>query len=216
MPFKQMENIAVFLKGIAELPGIRSFDLFMTVDLFEGKNLEQVKRCLAAWKRTADKIGVDLRRGSVTETPAAPEIKIESTAESIDEEQTPFTESSITTEDNNQQQQQQQQQTSFNAHSSSVSESGFEASRSTSYHSLEPADPSDAITVDDSETLAETNESVITESTQDDDETVIIEQKVADIEISYVEPEIIMPPESPIENNFADIDEPVIECVADC
>lgn len=58
MPFKQMENIATFLHAISKLPSFRSFDLFSTVDLYEGKNLAQVVRCILACKRFADREAV--------------------------------------------------------------------------------------------------------------------------------------------------------------
>ena len=58
MPFKQMENIATFLHAISKLPNFRSFDLFSTVDLYEGKNLAQVVRCILACKRFADREAV--------------------------------------------------------------------------------------------------------------------------------------------------------------
>lgn len=55
MPFKQMENIATFLAAVMKLPTFRSFDLFSTVDLYEGKNMAQVTRCILACKRFADR-----------------------------------------------------------------------------------------------------------------------------------------------------------------
>lgn len=55
MPFKQMENIATFLNALSKLPNFRSFDLFSTVDLYEGKNMAQVIRCVLACKRFAEK-----------------------------------------------------------------------------------------------------------------------------------------------------------------
>lgn len=55
MPFKQMENIATFLHALSKLPTFRSFDLFSTVDLYEGKNMAQVVRCILACKRLAEK-----------------------------------------------------------------------------------------------------------------------------------------------------------------
>lgn len=55
MPFKQMENIATFLHALSKLPNFRSFDLFSTVDLYEGKNMAQVIRCVLACKRFAEK-----------------------------------------------------------------------------------------------------------------------------------------------------------------
>lgn len=55
MPFKQMENIATFLAALSKLPNFRSFDLFSTIDLFEGKNMASVTRCILACKRIAEK-----------------------------------------------------------------------------------------------------------------------------------------------------------------
>lgn len=55
MPFKQMENIATFLHALSKLPNFRSFDLFSTVDLYEGKNMASVTRCILACKRIAEK-----------------------------------------------------------------------------------------------------------------------------------------------------------------
>ena len=45
MPFKQMENIAAYA-GAARRYGVREPDMFVTVDLFEGKNLGAVVRNL--------------------------------------------------------------------------------------------------------------------------------------------------------------------------
>lgn len=50
-----MENIATFLHALSKLPNFRSFDLFSTVDLYEGKNMAQVVRCVLACKRFAEK-----------------------------------------------------------------------------------------------------------------------------------------------------------------
>ena len=41
MPFKQMENVASYLAACKEL-GVRPFEMFMTVDLFENKNMQAV------------------------------------------------------------------------------------------------------------------------------------------------------------------------------
>ena len=181
MPFKQMENIAAFLKGLGQVPGIKSFDLFVTVDLFEGKNLEQVKRCLVAWRRAAEKVGNPLFTPSKAE---AQEQDKKDQSNFIE----PKTAPSIGMD-------------------SSVSDSGFEASRSNSYHSFEAVE-------------AEESEASVQEAEVDEGiEISFVEPEEAEveqgIEISFVEPEVILPPESPIENNFGDIDEPVIECVAE-
>lgn len=41
MSFKMMENIGNFLEACQEL-GVSKFDLFQTVDLYEGENISQV------------------------------------------------------------------------------------------------------------------------------------------------------------------------------
>jgi len=58
-PFKQMENIGNFLKALDHL-NIAKTDQFMTVDLYENKNLLQVVqciRCLGAKSRTIEGFG---------------------------------------------------------------------------------------------------------------------------------------------------------------
>lgn len=45
MPFVQMENITNFLAACKNL-GVAEVDLFVTVDLFEAKNMLQVQNCL--------------------------------------------------------------------------------------------------------------------------------------------------------------------------
>jgi len=50
MPFKQMENIAAYIEGSRKL-GVPDEYNFMTVDLFEGKNLAQVAQNVIALKR---------------------------------------------------------------------------------------------------------------------------------------------------------------------
>lgn len=45
MPFSQMENINAFLRTCKNW-GLPEHDLFMTVDLYEGKNIPQVMQCL--------------------------------------------------------------------------------------------------------------------------------------------------------------------------
>lgn len=52
MPFKQMENINAFLAGCTKL-GVPKSDVFMTVDLYERKNLLQVVQCIYAFARHA-------------------------------------------------------------------------------------------------------------------------------------------------------------------
>ena len=56
LSFKQMENIHSFLVAIAEL-GVRPFESFQTVDLYEGKNIIQVIDCIFAVSRSAEKKG---------------------------------------------------------------------------------------------------------------------------------------------------------------
>jgi hypothetical protein len=56
MPFRQMENINHFLTAI-EKWGVPKFELFMTVDLYENKNIMQVIDCMFAVSRTAAKLG---------------------------------------------------------------------------------------------------------------------------------------------------------------
>lgn len=48
MPFKQMENISNFLKACRAV-GVAEYSLFETVDLFEGKDLGLVVRCLVSF-----------------------------------------------------------------------------------------------------------------------------------------------------------------------
>lgn len=47
MPFKQMENVSNFLKACRAV-GVAEYSLFETVDLFEGKDLGLVVRCLVS------------------------------------------------------------------------------------------------------------------------------------------------------------------------
>lgn len=52
MPFKQMENIGSYVEACAAI-GVPSQDLFMTVDLYEGKNLDAIVRNLHSLGRVA-------------------------------------------------------------------------------------------------------------------------------------------------------------------
>ncbi|CAE7817363.1 unnamed protein product, partial [Symbiodinium microadriaticum] len=52
MPFKQMENISNFLRACRAI-GVREYELFETVDLYEEKDLGVVIVCLHALSRTA-------------------------------------------------------------------------------------------------------------------------------------------------------------------
>ncbi|KAL2912422.1 calponin [Polyrhizophydium stewartii] len=56
LPFKQMENIHMFLEKMKEL-GVPSFESFQTVDLFEAKNIGQVVASIFALSRHAEKSG---------------------------------------------------------------------------------------------------------------------------------------------------------------
>ena len=55
-PFRQMENIAAYAKA-ARLYGVPEPDMFVTVDLFEGKNLPAVVRNLHSLGRVAQQRG---------------------------------------------------------------------------------------------------------------------------------------------------------------
>ena len=51
-PFQQMENIAAYLRA-CELLGVPSHDLFMTIDLFEARDMKAVTRCASDHARRA-------------------------------------------------------------------------------------------------------------------------------------------------------------------
>ncbi|KAI5299170.1 hypothetical protein KEM56_003465 [Ascosphaera pollenicola] len=54
MPFVQMENISQFLKACQTPPlSLKEHDVFLTVDLYEGKDPAQVLQCLSAFSRRA-------------------------------------------------------------------------------------------------------------------------------------------------------------------
>ncbi|KAJ3039095.1 Muscle-specific protein 20 [Rhizophlyctis rosea] len=57
MPFKQMENINNFLSALTTL-GVPKNDQFQTIDLFEGKNMNQV-RILRHWEISEDSSDID-------------------------------------------------------------------------------------------------------------------------------------------------------------
>jgi len=57
MPFKQMENIANFLKSCREDLKMRENDLFTTADLYDGKSRVNVINGLVAVSRAAQKAG---------------------------------------------------------------------------------------------------------------------------------------------------------------
>lgn len=56
MPFKQMENINLFLQ-VSEKLGVPKTDLFQTIDLFENKNMNQVIDGIFAFSRNLVKKG---------------------------------------------------------------------------------------------------------------------------------------------------------------
>mmetsp|Transcript_3759 Transcript_3759/g.5615 ORF Transcript_3759/g.5615 Transcript_3759/m.5615 type:complete len:209 (+) Transcript_3759:2009-2635(+) len=56
MPFMQMENIGKYL-DVVTAAGVKPCDSFMTVDLYEGKNMNQVVLGLAAYARAAQRAG---------------------------------------------------------------------------------------------------------------------------------------------------------------
>ena len=56
MAFMQMENINAFLAGCRSL-GMQDQDMFMTVDLFEEKNIGQVVQCIHGLGRAAQRVG---------------------------------------------------------------------------------------------------------------------------------------------------------------
>ena len=45
--FKQMENISNFIRGCREI-GVKEYSLFETVDLYEGKDVGLVVKCLVS------------------------------------------------------------------------------------------------------------------------------------------------------------------------
>ncbi|KAI8610556.1 Myophilin [Chytriomyces sp. MP71] len=57
-PFKQMENISAFLDR-AEKMGVPAHERFMTIDLYEAKNLGQVVNCIFSLSRHAAKLGFE-------------------------------------------------------------------------------------------------------------------------------------------------------------
>ena len=46
--FKQMENISNFIRGCREI-GVKEYSLFETVDLYEGKDIGLVVKCLVSF-----------------------------------------------------------------------------------------------------------------------------------------------------------------------
>ncbi|RKP13976.1 Myophilin, partial [Piptocephalis cylindrospora] len=58
MPFIQMENIEIFLRGAKDM-GCPAHDLFMTVDLYEEKNPTQVVDAIWSFSRHCAQAGLD-------------------------------------------------------------------------------------------------------------------------------------------------------------
>jgi hypothetical protein len=58
MPFKQMENISLFLKEMSQL-GVPTHEVFQTIDLFEFKNPNQVLDSIYSLSRHASKKGYE-------------------------------------------------------------------------------------------------------------------------------------------------------------
>ena len=61
LPFKQMENIAAYLAACPSF-GVAAFDMFQTVDLFEGKGMRAVLNNLLALKRACKRAVGEGRR----------------------------------------------------------------------------------------------------------------------------------------------------------
>jgi len=57
MSFVKMENIGKFLKALQESFGMKATDVFMTVDLYEEKNMVAVIDCLIQLSRVVEKSG---------------------------------------------------------------------------------------------------------------------------------------------------------------
>ncbi|CAK9017219.1 Calponin-3 (Calponin [Durusdinium trenchii] len=57
MPFKQMENIANFLKACRSELGMAEHNLFTTADLFDGKSIVNVTNGVVSFSRAAEKAG---------------------------------------------------------------------------------------------------------------------------------------------------------------
>ncbi|KAJ3109276.1 hypothetical protein HDU97_007770 [Phlyctochytrium planicorne] len=57
--FKQMENIGFFLNRLSKV-GVPTYEQFQTVDLYEGKNIDQVVNCIFSLSRHAAAKGLDV------------------------------------------------------------------------------------------------------------------------------------------------------------
>jgi hypothetical protein len=66
MPFKQMENISMFLTALEKVGGFKPYDLFSTVDLYEEKNMKLVKRTILSFKAICDRKGLKVKLMSTT------------------------------------------------------------------------------------------------------------------------------------------------------
>ena len=56
MPFKQMEQISLFLRGIRTL-GVQEFEVFDTNDLYRGNDMRKVVQCIHSIGTAAKKSG---------------------------------------------------------------------------------------------------------------------------------------------------------------
>ena len=76
MPFVQMENISHFLRVVSDPPiSLQPHDRFLTVDLFEAKDMRQVEQCIAAFSRVANRVAPEafpVTVGGLKEKPAVP------------------------------------------------------------------------------------------------------------------------------------------------
>jgi hypothetical protein len=71
--FKQMENIAAFLRAVRAL-GVREFELFTTAALFHARDLRQVVICLLALQRVTDAAKAVETATAVPEHPMGPAV----------------------------------------------------------------------------------------------------------------------------------------------
>ena len=58
MPFKQMEQISLFLRGIGTF-GVQEFEVFDTNDLYQGKDMRKVVQCIHSIGTAIKKVRVD-------------------------------------------------------------------------------------------------------------------------------------------------------------
>jgi len=71
--FKQMENIAAFLRAVRAL-GVREFELFTTAALFHARDLRQVVICILALQRVTDAAKAVATAAAVPEHPMGPAV----------------------------------------------------------------------------------------------------------------------------------------------